>query len=106
MVKVLGSGRGISEDDWEKGAQCVSLIYFLCTDAIKTRLTAMVDLVPTAEDIDDLDDNVVDTLRAAGVLSFEKSSSRKGKGKAVQATPRHIVFVETMIRLKCIRVHQ
>ncbi|EUC67536.1 U3 small nucleolar RNA-associated protein Utp11, putative, partial [Rhizoctonia solani AG-3 Rhs1AP] len=63
-------------------------------DATKTRLTAMVDLVPTAEDIDDLDDDVVDILRSAGVLSPEKSSSRKGKGKAVQATPRHIVFVD------------
>ncbi|EUC61204.1 Utp11 protein, partial [Rhizoctonia solani AG-3 Rhs1AP] len=61
-----------------------------CTDATKTQLTAMVDLVPTAEDIDDL----VDTLRSAAVLSSEKSSTRKGKGKAAQATPWHIVFVD------------
>ncbi|CAE6461946.1 hypothetical protein ACGC1H_006813 [Rhizoctonia solani] len=63
-------------------------------DAIKTQLTAMVDLVPTPEDIDDLDDDVVNTLRSAGVLSSERSSSRKGKKTAVQAAPRHIVFVD------------
>ncbi|KAJ1301828.1 hypothetical protein OPQ81_009056 [Rhizoctonia solani] len=63
-------------------------------DAIKAQLTAMVDLVPTPDDIDDLDDDVVELLRAAGVLPSEKSSSRKRKGKDIQATPRHIVFVD------------
>ncbi|KAG8688296.1 hypothetical protein FRC11_005683, partial [Ceratobasidium sp. 423] len=63
-------------------------------DAIKTQLTAMVDLVPTPEDIEDLDEDVVGTLRSAGVLPSDKPSSQKGKGKAAQATPRHIVFVD------------
>jgi hypothetical protein len=48
----------------------------------------MVDLVPVTEDVDELDEDVVATLRAAGVLP---SGSGKGKGKA---TPRHIVFVD------------
>ncbi|CAE6386235.1 unnamed protein product [Rhizoctonia solani] len=61
-------------------------------DFIKAQLTAMVDLVPTSEDIDDLDDDVVDTLRSAGVLP--SLNSRKGNGKASQSTPRHIVFVD------------
>ncbi|CAE6409058.1 unnamed protein product [Rhizoctonia solani] len=63
-------------------------------DAIKAQLTAMVDLVPTPDDIEDLDDDVVDTLRSAGVLPSEKSNSRRGKGKAIQAASRHIVFVD------------
>ncbi|CUA75231.1 hypothetical protein RSOLAG22IIIB_11592 [Rhizoctonia solani] len=63
-------------------------------DSIKTQLTAMVDLVPTPEDFDDLDDDVLDTLRSAGVLPSEISSSRKGKKKITPAAPRHIVFVD------------
>ncbi|CAE6453856.1 unnamed protein product [Rhizoctonia solani] len=63
-------------------------------DSIKAQLTAMVDLVPISEDIDDLDDDVVDTLRSAGVLPPVNSYSRKGKGKVAQSTPRHIVFVD------------
>ncbi|CAE7198596.1 unnamed protein product, partial [Rhizoctonia solani] len=61
-------------------------------DAVKAQLTAMVDLMPTSEDMDDLDDDDIDTLRSAGVLPSEKSSPRKQTGKATQA-PRHIVFV-------------
>ncbi|CAE6490801.1 unnamed protein product [Rhizoctonia solani] len=63
-------------------------------DAIKSHLTALVDLVPTPGDIDGLDDDVVDTLRSAGVLPSDKPSSRKCKGNAVRATPQHIVFVD------------
>ncbi|KAH7320336.1 small-subunit processome [Rhizoctonia solani] len=63
-------------------------------DAIKAQLTAMVDLVPTSEDIDDLDDDVVDTLRSAGVLPSDKSNSRKRKRRVVQTASRHVVFVD------------
>ncbi|KAF8756138.1 U3 small nucleolar RNA-associated protein 11 [Rhizoctonia solani] len=47
-------------------------------ESIKTQLTAMVDLVPTPEDLDDLDDDVVDTLRSAGVL-LQRSQSHPGQ---------------------------
>ncbi|KDN43453.1 hypothetical protein RSAG8_06042, partial [Rhizoctonia solani AG-8 WAC10335] len=53
----------------------------------------MVNLVPTPEDIHDLDDGVAATLRSAAVLALKRSNSRKGKGKFVQAAPRHIVFI-------------
>ncbi|KDN36476.1 hypothetical protein RSAG8_10814, partial [Rhizoctonia solani AG-8 WAC10335] len=69
-------------------------------EAIKAQLTAMVDLIPTPEDLNELDDDVVDTLRGAGVLPSEKSGSRKGKGKSVQAAPRHVLFVDNEDQVK------
>ncbi|ELU38501.1 Utp11 domain-containing protein [Rhizoctonia solani AG-1 IA] len=36
----------------------------------------------------------MDTLRSAGVLPSTKPISRKWEGKAVQSTPRHVVFVD------------
>ncbi|CAE6472377.1 unnamed protein product [Rhizoctonia solani] len=61
-------------------------------DDTKAQLKA--DLMPISEDMDDLDDEVLDTLQSAGVLPSDKSSSRKGKTKAAKPTPRHIVFVD------------
>ncbi|KAG9119349.1 hypothetical protein FRC07_005665, partial [Ceratobasidium sp. 392] len=86
MVKILKSqDEGYLRTVKSKGRKRI--------DAIRSQLTAMVDLVPTAEDADELDEDVVDTLREAGVLPVA-SSSRKGKGKAAQFNPRHIVFVD------------
>ncbi|KAF8666330.1 U3 small nucleolar RNA-associated protein 11 [Rhizoctonia solani] len=87
MVKVLKSqDEGYLRTVRKKGLKRI--------ESIKTQLTAMVDLVPTPEDLDDLDDDVVDTLRSAGVLPPTKPISRKWKGKAIQSTPRHVVFVD------------
>ncbi|KAF8733261.1 U3 small nucleolar RNA-associated protein 11, partial [Rhizoctonia solani] len=87
MVKVLKSqDEGYLRTVRKKGLKRI--------ESIKTQLTAMVDLVPTPEDLDDLDDDVMDTLRSAGVLPSTKPISLKWKGKAVQSTPRHVVFVD------------
>ncbi|KAG8695319.1 hypothetical protein FRC08_007897 [Ceratobasidium sp. 394] len=86
MVKILKSqDEGYLRTVKSKGQKRI--------DALRAQLTAMVDLVPTVEDIDDLDEDVAETLRKAGVLP-PATASRKGKGKAVQPTPRHIVFVD------------
>lgn len=49
----------------------------------------MVDLI--SEDVEDVNEDVVQTLRAAGVLP---GNARTRKGKAKELTPRHIVFVD------------
>ncbi|KAG8700095.1 hypothetical protein FRC08_004926 [Ceratobasidium sp. 394] len=86
MVKILKSqDEGYLRTVKSKGQKRI--------DAIRAQLTAMVDLVPTVEDTDDLDEDAVETLRKAGVLP-PATASRKGKGKAAQSNPRHIVFVD------------
>ncbi|CAE6498884.1 unnamed protein product [Rhizoctonia solani] len=60
----------------------------------------MVDLMPISEDMDDLDDDDMDTLRSAGVLPSENSSPQKEKGKVTRAMPRHIVFVDNEDQVK------
>ncbi|KAG9085594.1 hypothetical protein FRC06_003537 [Ceratobasidium sp. 370] len=85
MVKILKSqDEGYLRTVKSKGQKRI--------DAIRAQLTSMVDLIPTAEDTDDLDEDIVETLRKASVL-LPATTSRKGKGKAAQSNPRHIVFV-------------
>ncbi|QRV97187.1 U3 small nucleolar RNA-associated protein 11 [Ceratobasidium sp. AG-Ba] len=86
MVKVLKSqDEGYLRTARSKGRKRI--------DAIRAELTAMVDLVPTTEDLDDLDEDVVDALRETGVLPLA-TTSRKGNAKGFQSNPRHIVFVD------------
>ncbi|KAF8595247.1 hypothetical protein BDV93DRAFT_107826 [Ceratobasidium sp. AG-I] len=61
-------------------------------DAIKAQLTAMVDLVPTEGDVDEMEEDVVEQLREAGVLPPARKA--KGKGRALAAGAKHIVFVD------------
>ncbi|QRV83056.1 U3 small nucleolar RNA-associated protein 11 [Ceratobasidium sp. AG-Ba] len=85
MVKVLKSqDEGYLRTARSKGRKRI--------DAIRAEMTAMIDLVPITEDLDNLDEGVVETLRETGVLPLA-TTSRKGKGKGSQVNPRHIVFV-------------
>ena len=54
----------------------------------------MIDLVPTEDDLDGMEDDVVERLREAGVLPPVGSAKGKGKGRAVAAAAKHIVFVD------------
>ncbi|KAG8713615.1 hypothetical protein FRC09_018516 [Ceratobasidium sp. 395] len=86
MVKILKSqDEGYLRTVKSKGRKRI--------DAIRAELTAMVDLIPSAKDAEDLDQDVVETLCEAGVLP-PINTSRKGKSKASQSNTRHIVFVD------------
>ncbi|KAG8727040.1 hypothetical protein FRC12_022854 [Ceratobasidium sp. 428] len=86
MVKILKSqDEGYLRTVKSKGRKRI--------DAIRSELTAMVDVIPSSEDAEDLDEDVVETLCEAGVLP-PINTSRKGKSKTSQPNPRHIVFVD------------